>query len=43
MNLVSRFGIYSIAGTITLMPLLVLPALVGVLVDESTLSEVQAG
>lgn len=43
MNLVSRFGIYSVAGTITLMPLLVLPALVGVLVDESTLSEAQAG
>lgn len=43
MSLGLRFAIYSSAGTIALMPLLVLPAMVGVLVDESPLSEAQAG
>jgi len=37
------FGILSLAGTASLMPLLVLPAMVGVLVDESDLSEAFAG
>lgn len=43
MQLVYRFGIYSVLGSIPLMSLLVLPAAVGVLVDESSLSESQAG
>lgn len=38
-----RFGLYSVIGTIALMPLLVLPAMIGVLVDETALSEAQAG
>jgi MFS family permease len=42
-TLFNRFGIYSLAGCISLMSLLVLPAMVGVLVDESTLTEEQAG
>jgi MFS family permease len=42
-SLVKRFSIYSLAGTISLMSLLVLPAMVGVLVDESPLTEAQAG
>ena len=43
MTLLGRFGIYSLAGCISLMSLLVLPAMVGVLVDESPLTEEQAG
>ena len=43
MTLPGRFGIYSLAGCISLMSLLVLPAMVGVLVDESPLTEEQAG
>jgi predicted MFS family arabinose efflux permease len=43
MTLLRRFGIYSIIGTISLMPLLVLPAMIGTLVDETALSETQAG
>lgn len=43
MTLAARFALYSLAGTISLMSLLVLPAMVGVLVDESPLSEFQAG
>lgn len=43
MTLLNRFGIYSLAGCISLMSLLVLPAMVGVLVDESSLTEEQAG
>jgi predicted MFS family arabinose efflux permease len=38
-----RYGILSVIGTITLMPLLVLPAMVGTLVDETSLTETQAG
>jgi predicted MFS family arabinose efflux permease len=37
------FLIYSVIGTISLMPLLVLPAMIGVLVDETSLTESQAG
>jgi len=37
------FCILSLAGTISIMPLLVLPAMVGVLVDESGMSESFAG
>ena len=43
MTLLRRFGIYSVTGTISLMPLLVLPAMIGTLVDETMLSEAQAG
>jgi MFS family permease len=43
MQLVYRFGLYSVLGSIALMSLLVLPAMIGVLVDESALSEFQAG
>ena len=38
-----RFCIFSAIGTIALMPLLVLPAMIGVLVDESALTESFAG
>ena len=38
-----RFGLLSVIGCITLMPLLVLPAMVGTLIDETTLTETQAG
>jgi len=38
-----RFGLLSVIGSITLMPLLVLPAMVGTLIDETTLTEAQAG
>lgn len=37
------YGKLSVIGVITLMPLLVLPALVGTLVDETVLTETQAG
>ena len=43
MTLLQRFGVYSVIGTISLMPLLVLPAMIGTLVDETALSEAQAG
>jgi predicted MFS family arabinose efflux permease len=43
MTLLHRFGIYSLIGTISLMPLLVLPAMIGTLVDEAALTEAQAG
>jgi len=43
MNLIRQFGTYSVIGTITLMPLLILPAMIGVLVDETILTETQAG
>jgi predicted MFS family arabinose efflux permease len=43
MTLLQRFGIYSAIGTISLMPLLVLPAMIGTLIDETVLSEAQAG
>ena len=43
MRSIHRIGIYSIMGSITLMPLLVLPAMIGILVDETALTEVQAG
>jgi predicted MFS family arabinose efflux permease len=39
----TEFSAYSVIGTVTLMPLLVLPAMVGVLVDEAGLSESFAG
>ena len=38
-----RFGAFSIIGTVTLMPLLVLPAMIGVLVDNAGMSEQWAG
>jgi len=37
------FAAYSVIGTVTIMPLLILPALVGVLVDEGGMSESFAG
>jgi len=43
MTLLGRFGVYSLIGTISLMPLLVLPAMIGTLVDETILSEALAG
>jgi predicted MFS family arabinose efflux permease len=43
MTLLHRFGIYSVIGTISLMPLLVLPAMIGTLVDETALGEGLAG
>ncbi len=42
-NNLSQFSAYSVIGTVTLMPLLVLPAMVGVLVDEVGMSESFAG
>jgi len=38
-----RFGLLSVIGSIALMPLLVLPAMVGTLIDETSLTEAQAG
>jgi len=38
-----RFGLLSVIGCIPLMPLLVLPAMVGTLIDETSLTEAQAG
>lgn len=38
-----QFCIYSVIGTVSFLPLLVLPAMVGVLVDEAALSESFAG
>jgi len=38
-----QFSIYSVIGTVSFLPLLVLPAMVGVLVDEAALSESFAG
>ena len=38
-----QLSAYSVIGTVTLLPLLVLPAMVGVLVDEAALSESFAG
>ena len=38
-----RFGAFSIIGTVALMPLLVLPAMIGVLVDNAGMSEQWAG
>lgn len=43
MSLFRQFGVLSHIGTITLMSLLVLPAMIGTLVDETSLTEVQAG
>jgi predicted MFS family arabinose efflux permease len=39
----SRFAVFSVIGSITLMPLLVLPAMIGVLVDRAGMSESLAG
>jgi len=39
----SRFLAFSVIGSIALMPLLVLPAMIGVLVDQAGLSESMAG
>jgi predicted MFS family arabinose efflux permease len=39
----SRFAVFSVIGSVTLMPLLVLPAMVGVLVDQAGMSESMAG
>lgn len=38
-----QFSVYSVIGTASFLPLLVLPAMVGVLVDEAALSEAFAG
>lgn len=38
-----KFCTFSVIGTVALMPLLILPALIGVLVDESLMSESFAG
>lgn len=38
-----QFGAFSVIGTVTLMPLLVLPAMIGVLVDNAGMSEQWAG
>lgn len=38
-----RFSAFSIIGTVTLLPLLVLPAMIGVLVDNAGMSEQWAG
>jgi hypothetical protein len=38
-----HFALFSIIGTVTLMPLLVLPAMIGVLVDNAGMSESSAG
>ncbi len=38
-----QFSVYSVIGTVSFLPLLVLPAMVGVLVDEAALSEGFAG
>ena len=43
MTLLGRFGVYSVIGTISLLPLLVLPAMIGTLVDETLLGETRAG
>lgn len=37
MSLLGRFGVYSLIGVISLMPLLVLPPMIGTLVDETLL------
>jgi len=39
----SRFIVFSVIGSVALMPLLVLPAMIGVLVDQANLSESMAG
>jgi MFS family permease len=38
-----RFVAFSIIGSVTLMPLLVLPAMIGVLVDNADMSDSSAG
>lgn len=43
MGLYARFFAISAIGTVALLPLLLLPAMVGVLVDEGGLTEAQAG
>lgn len=40
---ISRFAVFSVIGSVTLMPLLVLPAMVGVLVDQAGMTESMAG
>jgi predicted MFS family arabinose efflux permease len=42
-NLYQRFGVYAILGCVTLLNLLVLPAMVGVLTDDTILTEAQSG
>jgi len=42
-TLIGRFGVYSVIGTVSLLPLLVLPAMIGTLVDETLLGEAWAG
>jgi predicted MFS family arabinose efflux permease len=42
-NLYQRFGVYSVLGCLTLLNLLVLPAMVGVLTDHTLLTEAQSG
>jgi predicted MFS family arabinose efflux permease len=42
-NLYQRFCVYSILGCLTLLNLLVLPAMVGVLTDHTQLTEAQSG
>ena len=43
MSLFQRFSVYSVLGCLTLLNLLVLPAMVGVLTDDTILTEAQAG
>lgn len=43
MNLYWRFSVYSVLGCLTLLNLLVLPAMVGVLADHTLLTEAQSG
>jgi predicted MFS family arabinose efflux permease len=42
-NLYPRFGVYSVLGCLTLLNLLVLPAMVGVVTDHTLLTEAQSG
>jgi len=43
MRMMHRFGVYSVIGAISIMSLLLLPAMIGLLADDSALTEPQAG
>ena len=43
MNHLGRFAAFAVIGTVSLMPLLVLPAMIGVLVDNAAMSDSSAG
>ena len=43
MRMMHRFGVYSVIGAISIMSLLLLPAMIGLLADDSALTESQAG